>query len=67
MPVESSLNLLFKMALPKIIIHGCLSKETNCTIPMKVIHDVSKLNFNGQGELYFRVHVLKVMTLFHRY
>lgn len=55
------------MALPEIIIWGCFSINLNCTIPTEVIHDMSELKFNGEGQSAFHVHLLQVMTLCHRH
>ena len=63
MHVELGLNLLFKMALPQIIISRFFSKELNCNIPVEVIHGLSKFKFNGEGESTFREHLLQVLRI----
>lgn len=57
-------SLILKISLPDIIISGCLSIKSKCTIPKEVIHDLSKLNFSGEGEPSFHAHVLLFMTFF---
>ena len=65
MPVESTFNLLSKMAIPQIIILGCLSTYLNLTIPVKVFHNLSQFKFDGKGELTLREHLFQVVHVFY--
>lgn len=55
------------MALPDIIIMGSPFVKYECTILMEIIHDLSKLKFNGEGEPSFRNHVRQFITFFKRH
>lgn len=63
-PIESSLNLFFKIVLLQIIILGRFSKELNCTIPLEFIRNLFEFKFEGKGESTFHGHLFQVVCVF---
>jgi len=61
-PIEFVFNIHLEMAHPKIIIPRCFSNRENITIPTKLIHNLSQLNFDGEGETSILEHILRFLN-----